>query len=332
MTLKKISIMLFIFFVLLLAGLFAAQKKVENYLSVPRVDKTILFTVNAGSNFSRLGERFVEQSIVSDLSWWKVTAKLHPELTKIKLGTYQFQEGASLQDILIILNKGIEHQFKVTFVEGSTFKEWLTILSDAQALTPLQKSETEILKQLGSEHQKLEGLLLPETYHYHASMSALKIIEKAYLHQQQTLDKLWAERDKNLPLKTPYEALILASIIEKESSIAADRDKIASVFINRLRRGMRLQTDPTVIYGMGDNYKGRIRSRDLRQKTPYNTYRIDGLPPTPICMPSEAALYATLHPVKSKYLYFVSKGDGSSYFSKSLIEHNRAVKKYILGK
>ena len=330
--LKKISIVLVVLLTLLLAGLFVVQKKVENYLSIPRVDKTMLFTVKAGSNFSRLGSRLAEQSLVDDLNWWKVTAKLHPELTKIKSGTYQFQEGASLEDILTLVNKGIEHQFKVTFVEGSTFKEWLAILSDAQALTPVQQSEAEILQQLGSSHLKLEGLLLPETYHYHASMSAFKIIEKAYQHQAEILEKLWAERDKNLPLKTPYEALILASIIEKESSIAADRGKIASVFINRLRRGMRLQTDPTVIYGMGENYKGRIRSRDLRQKTPYNTYRIDGLPPTPICMPSEAALYAALHPVKSKYLYFVSKGDGSSYFSKSLIEHNRAVQKYILGR
>ena len=143
---------------------------------------------------------------------------------------------------------------------------------------------------------------------------------------------MWAERDKGLPLKTPYEALILASIIEKESGIKTDRDKISSVFINRLRFRMRLQTDPTVIYGMGDKYKGRIRSRDLREATPYNTYRINGLPPTPICMPSEAALYAALHPATTKYLYFVSKGDGSSYFSKSLVEHNRAVNKYILGK
>ena len=175
--------------------------------------------------FSRLGERLAKQAIVEDLRWWKVAGKFHPELTKIKSGTYQFQEGASLKDILTILNKGIEHQFKVTFVEGSTFKEWLAILNDAQALTPVQQSETEILQLLGSSYQKLEGLLLPETYHYHASMSALKIIEKAYLHQQQILEKLWAERDENLPLKTPYEALILASIIEKESSIAADRGK-----------------------------------------------------------------------------------------------------------
>ena len=332
MSFKKITILLAVLCMVLLAVVFTVQQKVEHYLSMPRIETAQLFTVQAGSNFSRLGHRLAEQAIIDDLSWWKVTGKLHPQLTKIKSGTYQFPAGANLQQILSILNAGIEHQFKVTFVEGSTFNEWLSTLANAQALTPLQKNEAQLLQLLGSAHQKLEGLLFPETYHYHAGMSALKVIERAYLHQQQVIDKLWAERDKNLPLKTPYEALILASIIEKESSIAADRDKIASVFINRLRRGMRLQTDPTVIYGMGENYKGRIRSKDLRENTPYNTYRIDGLPPTPICMPSEAALYAALHPLKSNYLYFVSKGDGSSYFSKTLVEHNRAVQKYILGK
>jgi UPF0755 protein len=330
--LKKINIALLFFLILLLSSFFVVQKKIEDYLLVPRIERTALFTVNAGSNFSRLGNRLLEQGIVDELLWWKVIGKLHPQLTKIKSGTYQFEKGFTLQDILLLLNKGIEHQFKVTFVEGSTFKEWIATLKNAKSLAPLQHSEKEILQQLGSEHQKLEGLLQPETYHYHASMSAFKIIEKAYQHQLQVLEKLWMERDNDLPLTTPYEALILASIIEKESSIGVDRDKIASVFINRLRRGMRLQTDPTVIYGMGDNYKGDIRGKDLRQKTPYNTYRIDGLPPTPICMPSEAALYAALHPAKTRYLYFVSKGDGTSYFSKSLSEHNRAVNKYILGK
>lgn len=332
MAIKRFTLAVLLIISLLLAAAFFVQQKIEDYLTLPRIDKTLLITVNAGSNFSRLGNQLAELSIVNDLTWWRAIAKLYPELTHIKSGTFQVQEASSLQDILVLINSGKEHQFKVTLIEGSTFKEWLTQLSNAQALAPLQKSEQEILLALGSEHKKLEGLLFPETYYYHAQMSAFKIIEKAYVHQSQVLEKLWAERAPNSPLKTPYEALILASIIEKESALPADRDKIASVFVNRLRKGMRLQTDPTVIYGMGERYNGRIRSKDLREKTAYNTYRINGLPPTPIAMPSEAALYATLHPAKSNYLYFVSKGDGSSYFSKSLVEHNRAVRKYILGK
>jgi len=329
---KKIKFALLVLLALLSIGLYLIYNKVETYLSVPRIQTTELFVVSTGSNFSRLGNQFIEKGVIENTLWWKITGKLYPALTHIKLGTYQFEKGANLRDILVLLSQGIEHQFKVTFVEGSTFKEWLQILNKTEHLTALNQSEGQLLSKLGSSTLNLEGLLFPETYHFHANMPAFKIIEKAYLHQQQVLAKLWAGRDKNLPLKSPYEALVLASIIEKESSIGADRDKISSVFINRLRKGMRLQTDPTVIYGMGDNYKGRIRSRDLRRKTAYNTYRINGLPPTPICMPSEAALYAALHPVKSDYLYFVSKGDGTSYFSKSLIEHNRAVQKYILGK
>jgi len=329
---KKIKFALLVLLALLSIGLYLIYDKVETYLSVPRIQTTELFVVSAGSNFSRLGNQFIEKGLIENTLWWKITGKLYPALTRIKLGTYQFEKGANLRDILVLLSRGLEHQFKVTFVEGSTFKEWLKILNKTEHLSALNQSEGQLLSKLGSSTLNLEGLLFPETYHFHENMPAFKIIEKAYLHQQQVLAKLWAGRDKNLPLKSPYEALVLASIIEKESSIGADRNKIASVFINRLRKGMRLQTDPTVIYGMGDNYKGRIRSRDLRRKTAYNTYRINGLPPTPICMPSEAALYAALHPVKSDYLYFVSKGDGTSYFSKSLIEHNRAVQKYILGK
>ena len=332
MTAKKIIFTLVFLISLMIGSAFWVQQKLHHYLTVPRVERSTLFTVNSGSHFSRLGNSLLEAKIVTDLTWWKALGKLQPELTNIKSGTYQFEPGFTLNDILTTLNKGIGHQFSITFVEGGTFKEWLQVLKNTPLIDPLQESEQQILARLGSPHQKLEGLLFPETYHYIAGTSAYQLIKQSYLHQRQVVEKLWAERDNDLPLKTPYEALILASIVEKESGLSADRDKIASVFINRLRIGMRLQTDPTVIYGMGDRYDGRIRSKDLREKTAYNTYSINGLPPTPIAMPSEAALSATLHPATTKYLYFVSKGDGTSYFSKSLREHNRAVQKYILGK
>lgn len=332
MSFKKVASGSVILLILAVLILVFAKQQIDRYLTLPRLDKTQLITIPVGSNFSRLGDELLSQAIVTDLRWWKVLGKLKPELTKIRSGTFEIKEGFNLQDILLTITSGKEFQFKVTFVEGSTFKEWLVSLDNAKQLQPLQKVEVQLIAALNIPHQKLEGLLFPETYHYSANMSAYQIIEKAYRHQSLVLNKLWSERAEGLPYKTPYEALIMASIIEKESGLADDRDKISSVFVNRLRRGMRLQTDPTVIYGMGERYKGRIRSRDLREKTAYNTYRIYGLPPTPIAMPSEAALYATLHPAKSRYLYFVSKGDGSSYFSKSLKEHNRAVKKYILGK
>ncbi len=328
---KFIIILIFIGICLSIAFLWA-QQQLDKYLDTPRVQQTQLFTLSEGRYFTHLAAQLIEQDLLDSDRWWKVVSKLKPELTKIKSGTYELPKGASLEDILTILTSGREFQFKLTFVEGSTYKDWLVILENAQHIQPLQESEQALLTKLGSKATKLEGLLFPETYHYSADMSAFSIVKKAFLHQQMILDKLWPERDKNLPYKTPYEALIMASIIEKESGLANDRDKIASVFVNRLRIGMRLQTDPTVIYGMGERYDGRIRKKDLQEKTAYNTYTINGLPPTPIAMPSEEAMYAALHPAKTRYLYFVSKGDGTSYFSKNLREHNNAVNKYIRGK
>ena len=329
---KKLVLVFVFIFALIMSVFFWAQQQIEDYLHAPRVQETQLFTLNEGRYFSHLGEQLVSQGLLDSTDWWKVISKLHPELTKIKAGTYELEAGSSLEQILIKLTSGEQVVFKLTFVEGSTFKDWLLVLNGAEHLKPLQQDEQALLSQLDSPYQKIEGLLFPETYHYNVGMSAFNVIKKAYLHQQDILTKLWAEREENLPYKTPYEALIMASIIEKESSLAGDRDKISSVFVNRLRIGMRLQTDPTVIYGMGERYNGRIRTKDLREKTAYNTYVINALPPSPIAMPSKESLHAALHPAKTKYLYFVSKGDGTSYFSKNLREHNNAVNKYIRGK
>jgi UPF0755 protein len=329
---KKITLILFLFCVLVTGGLWWAKQQVDNYLHTPRVQKTQLFTLEEGRSFAHLAPQLIEQGLLDSDRWWKVVSKLRPELTKIKSGTYELPLGDSLENILLTLTGGREYQFKLTFVEGSTFKEWLKVLESAEHIKPLLENEQALLQKLESSSPTIEGLLFPETYHYTANMSAFSIIKKAFLHQQNVLDKLWAERDEDLPYKSPYEALIMASIIEKESGLSNDRDKISSVFVNRLRIGMRLQTDPTVIYGMGDEYKGRIGKKDLLTKTDYNTYTIDGLPPTPIAMPSEEALYAALHPAKTKYLYFVSKGDGTSHFSENLKGHNNAVNKYIRGK
>ena len=331
MTKKLTPIFLFIgiFFT---GSIFWILQQINQYLDIPRVEETRLFTLEEGRYFSHLGTQLVDQGLLDNTTWWKVISKLKPELTKIKSGTYQLPKGASLEQILTILSTGREYHFKLTFIEGSTYKDWLTILDNAEYLQPLQESEQALLDKLDSPYTKLEGLLFPETYLYTVDMSAFSLIQKAYKHQQEVLKKLWKERDKDLPYKSPYQALIMASIIEKESASMADRDNIASVFVNRLKIRMRLQTDPTVIYGMGDSYAGRIRTKDLQKKTAYNTYTMYGLPPTPIAMPSEDALYAALHPAKTNYLYFVSKGDGTSHFSKTLKEHNNAVNKYIRGR
>jgi len=329
---KKLSPILFSVAIILIGGIFWFLQQINQYLDTPRVEETRLFTLEEGRYFSHLRTQLVAQGLLDDTRWWKVVSKLKPELTKIKSGTYQLPKGASLEDILTILSSGREYQFKLTFIEGSTYKDWLTILDNAEYLQPLQEDEQALLRKLESPYTKLEGLLFPETYHYTADMSAYSLIKKAYDHQNEMLAKLWKQRDKGLPYRTPYQALIMASIIEKESASSSDRDKISSVFVNRLKIRMRLQTDPTVIYGMGDRYDGRIRSKDLQEKTAYNTYTMYGLPPTPIAMPSEDALYAALHPAETDFLYFVSKGDGTSYFSKSLKEHNNAVNKYIRGR
>ncbi|HAH03403.1 MAG TPA: endolytic transglycosylase MltG, partial [Vibrio sp.] len=190
-------------------------------------------------------------------------------------------------------------------------------------------SEKEIAQKLGIENEKLEGLFLAETYHYTYGTTDLDLLKRAHRDLMNVVNDEWENRADKLPLKSPYEALILASIIEKETAVASERERVSSVFVNRLNKRMRLQTDPTVIYGMGDSYKGNIRKKDLRTPTPYNTYTMSGLPPTPIAMAGKASINAALNPEKSNYLYFVASGTGGHVFSKSLTEHNRAVRAYL---
>ena len=191
-------------------------------------------------------------------------------------------------------------------------------------------SEAEVMKLVGKGEKHAEGWFFPDTFYFDRGTTDVVLLKRSYDIMQAKLESAWANRASGLPYKNSYEALIMASIIEKETGKASERPMIAGVFINRLRIGMRLQTDPTVIYGMGDNYKGNIRRKDLTTDTIYNTYTRDGLPPTPIAMPGLASIEAALNPEKTKALYFVGKGDGSHAFSNSLVEHNRAVAKYQL--
>jgi len=218
----------------------------------------------------------------------------------------------------------------VTLVEGLTFKNFLETLSKQEkidiALTDKSFAEIKNFLKLDIEHP--EGWFYPDTYQYVSGISDADILLQAHKRMQRVLAEEWEKRAKDLPYKTAYEALIMASIIEKETGVAYERPEIAGVFVRRLQKGMRLQTDPTIIYGLGDSYKGNIRRKHLRQPTPYNTYVINGLPPTPIAMPARAAINAALNPAPGKTLFFVAKGDGSHQFSETLAQHNKAVQKY----
>ncbi|MFA7824353.1 endolytic transglycosylase MltG [Aeromonas dhakensis] len=293
---------------------------------------TRLFTVEKGAHAARLIAELGE----GETSPWAVRLWLrgHPELVAIKSGTYEIKEGAPLKDTLSLFASGKEFHFSLTFVEGSSFEDWLKQLASAPYLERLtvELPETDLAQELGIENGKLEGWFLPETYAYTTHASDLSILRRAHQDMETFLQQSWEKRQANLPYKTPYEALIMASIIEKETGMPEERARIASVFVNRLRLGMKLQTDPTVIYGVKDRYDGNIRRSDLTDVNPYNTYVIDGLPPTPIAMPGKASIEAALNPLSTDYLYFVAKGGGAHYFSKTLDEHNRAVREYILKK
>ncbi|UGA55786.1 endolytic transglycosylase MltG [Vibrio sp. VB16] len=329
---KKLLVLIFIIIGAVVGGYFYIEKQVDLYIDQPlSITKPEIITIKSGSSFQTVLSKFESSGWVNQSQYTKLVRRFRPELTKVKAGTFLVQPGISLSDAIVFISKGKEHQFTITFVEGSRFTEWRTTLAEADSLRHeiTDLSESEIAIKLGIEHEKLEGLFLAETYHYTAGMSDLDILKRSHQNLNTVLNQAWEKRQKELPIKTPYEALILASIIEKETAVEEERTKVSSVFVNRLNRRMRLQTDPTVIYGMGDKYKGNIRKKDLQTATPYNTYTINGLPPTPIAMTGKASVDAALNPDKTRYLYFVASGKGGHVFSKSLKEHNRAVQNYL---
>ena len=248
----------------------------------------------------------------------------------LKAGEYQLNPGLTSSELLAVLVSGKAKQYSITFPEGWTFKQiHKEINHNSKIKHTLDKlADTAILAQLGGNENHPEGLFFPDTYHFDKNTTDISLLQRAYFKMQQTLKEEWENRASDLPLKTPYEALILASIVERETGAPSERQAIAGVFIRRLRKGMLLQTDPTVIYGMGENYKGDIRYKDLKTATPYNTYVIKGLPPTPIAMPGKEAIHAALHPAAGNSIYFVSRGNGSHVFSATLKDHNHAVNTY----
>ncbi|MDR2189170.1 MAG: endolytic transglycosylase MltG [Azonexus sp.] len=288
------------------------------------------FHVANGSSLRAALTEMRAAGIAVEPSLMLLLARLSGAETGIKAGSYSVDDGVTPRQLLDKLVRGKVTQGDITLVEGWTVRQWRARLAVNPDLNGDSRSlsEEEIARRLGLSYASLEGWLFPDTYLFDKHSSDLDLIARAARAMERRLVAAWAGRDEGLPYRSPYEALIMASIIEKETGREADREQIAAVFVNRLRLGMPLQTDPTVIYGLGETFDGNLRKRDLLADTPYNTYTRRGLPPTPIAMPGLASIEAALHPAPSQALYFVARGDGSSHFSSTLDEHNRAVNRY----
>lgn len=288
------------------------------------------FELKAGSSVKAMA-RDMQQAGLLEQDWafvWLV--RVLGKSSRLHAGNYVLQQPVSLLELVRIISEGRVSQRRISVIEGWTFRQMRDALNAHPDIAhdTLNLGDAEILQRIGAVESHPEGLFFPDTYNFAAGSSDLAIFRRAYQAMQQHLQDAWAAREPDLPLQTPYQTLILASIVEKETGTASDRPMIAGVFVNRLRRGMRLQTDPTVIYGVGEKFDGNLRKRDLLTDTPYNTYMRAGLTPTPIALPGRASLQAALHPAQTDALYFVARGDGSSQFSSNLNEHNRAVNRY----
>jgi UPF0755 protein len=288
------------------------------------------FHINQGQGLSQVARNLESKSIITNGTAFIILARLLGKSAQIKAGSYEVPGAIAPLALLQKFEKGEFAKGQIRFIEGWTFRQMRAALDSHPGLRhdTRELEPPEILERLGAPEQHPEGLFFPDTYLFSAGTSDLAVLRQAYGKMQERLSALWPARAKGLPLGSPYEALVLASIVEKETGVESEREIIAAVFVNRLKRGMRLQADPTVIYGLGETFDGNLRKRDLLADRPYNSYTRAGLPPTPIAMPGEGALRATLNPARSRALYFVARGDGSHEFSDTLAQHNRAVGKY----
>jgi UPF0755 protein len=315
---------------LFILTLFHFDKKVHQTLNLT---EATIYQVKSGQSAKGILNRLKDSGVITDNIGLKIRLKLEPELANIKVGTYELLPTMSALDLLTLFSSGKELQFSISLIEGLRWSDWLATLKSH----PKIRFSDDFQEQLNTliatlPGQSIEGFLLPDTYYFVAQTQAIELVKRAHFEMQEYLLTAWENRMFDLPYASAYEGLIMASIIEKETGLAAERPRIAGVFVNRLNLKMRLQTDPTVIYGMGDSFDGNIRRKDLRTPTAYNTYVIKGLPPTPISMVSKLAIDAAFQPQETPELYFVSKGDGSHKFSSTLQEHNLAVRKYQLKK
>lgn len=290
----------------------------------------LTFDLKAGSSLRAASRELAGLGVINLPLLFELSGRLRGNAPHIKAGNYEFESPVTPLQVLQKITRGDATQMSVRFIDGWTFRQVREALDRHEAVKHDTQgmSNEAVARRLGIPDGAPEGWFFPESYHFSRGASDLAILRRAHRLMQAQLNAQWPKRQASLPLATPYEALILASIVEKETGKAADRAMVASVFINRLRIGMRLQTDPTVIYGMGASFDGNLRRRDLQSDTAWNTYTRGGLPPTPIAMPGLASIQAALNPADSKMLYFVARGDGSSQFSRTLEEHNAAVNRF----
>jgi len=303
------------------------KNMVENPLPIESATR---FTIKSGDSLNRVAQRLTETKILKTPIWFKLLAIIRGESNSLKVGEYIVQPGATGNELLDIIVQGRVQQHSLILVEGWTFKQILRAVCSNRAIvdTLCAKDHSSIMRALGYPGEHPEGRFFPDTYYLINGTTDIDFLERALKKMNRILEKEWENKANDLPLRTPYEALILASIVEKETGRADERSEVAGVFVRRLQKGMLLQTDPTVIYGMAEDFDGDIRSKDLLSDTPYNTYVHAGLPPTPIAAPGSAAINAVLHPKKGDSLYFVANGNGGHIFSATLKAHNRAVNKY----
>ncbi len=298
-------------------------------LSAPSLE----LEVEPGASPRGVAQAVVEAGVQTDARLLYYWFRLSQQDRQIRAGNYELTTGVTPRSLLQKLVRGEESLRAITFVEGWTFRQVRAQIARDEFLKhdTQQMTDAEIMTALGKPGVAAEGMFFPDTYTFAKGSSELAVLRRALHAMERRLDEVWAQRTPDSPLKTPYEALILASIVEKETGRSTDRGQIAGVFANRLRIGMRLQTDPTVIYGLGEAFDGNLRRRDLQTDTPWNTYTRAGLPPTPIALPGKESLLAAVRPESTKAYYFVARGDGSSHFSATLDEHNRAVNRYQRG-
>lgn len=318
----------------MLLAIFAyVASNIFQYIHQPVLfEEAITIELKPGSSIRTLSKQLQSHRLLEHQDYLLLWGRLSGKATRLQAGEYLFSPGQSLSELIDSMVTGRVRQYSLTLVEGWRFRDFLDAVAAHDAIDHTLKDTAydDVMSALGHNDQHPEGRFFPDTYFIHKNTKDTELLNRAYQQMEMHLNMLWSERDDELPYKTPYEALIMASIVEKESAVPEERPVIAGVFVNRLRKGMRLQTDPTVIYGIGDAYDGDIRFKDLRTDTPYNTYTRNGLTPTPIAMPGLGALKAVMHPADTDYLYFVATGDGSGrhVFSSTLEDHEKAVDKY----